>query len=172
MPAPSLRRSGSTASPGQRRFQITFGLITLFFAVDGLTYVVEPELAVRVFSGLNELLGGDHLAPPDVPPWRYGTTAGITTLAVMCALLQLDVRRFYALLGPVVFFKACNAVLYLGGYATTPLPVYLALAGLDVILCVAMVATARRARADLAAQEAHRSASVLVPASVVIGGDR
>jgi hypothetical protein len=140
------------APPAVRIFRITFALLTLHYGSLGLTYLVDPGQAVRAFSSVNEALGGVAFAPPDVAPWRFATVCGVTTLAVMTALLLVDLRRNYALVWPTTWFKGLNAALWFWYSGTTDgMPVF-ALAGvLDVLIVTVMILVARRAHGALTA---------------------
>lgn len=139
-----------SSRPGQRSFEVVFGLLTLHFASLAVTYLVAPESAVGQFSMANEWLGGVKFAPPEVTAWRYATVCGMATLAVMTFLMLVDVRRNFPLLGPAAFFKFLNAVLWFWYSATnSDVPVFVAAGVFDLVIVAVMVGVARRAYAGL-----------------------
>jgi hypothetical protein len=131
--------------------RVVYALLAVFYGGLGVSYLADPGRAVRTFSRLNQLLGGGPLPNIDVPPWRYVTAAGMTTLALMCLMVVVDLRRNHPVILPAVFFKALNAVLWFVWFGQSDLPVFLAAGILDVILVVLMVVVAHRAHPRLAA---------------------
>jgi hypothetical protein len=131
-----------------RTFEVVYTLLTLHFASLAVTYLVDPDSAVRQFSRANKWLGGERFAPPEVTAWRYATVCGMSTLAVMTFLMLVDLRQNYPLLVPAAFFKILNAVLWFWYSATNrDLPVFVAAGVFDLIIVIIMVWVARRAYA-------------------------
>jgi hypothetical protein len=130
-------------------FEVVFALLTLHFASLAVTYLVDPDYAVRQFSRANKWLGGAAFAPPEVTAWRYATICGMSTLAVMTFMMLVDLRRNYPLLVPASFFKILNAVLWFWYSATNrDLPVFVAAGIFDLAIVAIMVWVARRAYAS------------------------
>jgi hypothetical protein len=153
-----------------RNFQIVFLILTLNFAIPTLSYVFAPEVAVAQFSSINDLLGGVAYAwaeaEVDSRLWRYLGAANVATLALMCFLLQLNLRRFYAVLVPLTFMKALAATLWLAGFIAHPgYRIFLAAAILDFVTSAAFVIFARTARRQIEGMDD----GVLVPAPVDVG---
>jgi hypothetical protein len=135
-----------------RNFQLAFTVLTLNFAIPTLSYVFAPEVTQEQFAALNEFLGGAPYTFPEAQSrfWRYLGAANVATLAFMCALLQWDLRRKFAVLTPLVFMKATAATLWLAGFIATPeYPAFLAAAILDYVTSGAFVFFAVRARRDI-----------------------
>ena len=130
-------------------FQVVFAALTIFYGTLGISYLVDPAGSVSHFSSLDKLLGGAAIPNIDVPPWRYVSAIGMTTLALMCLMLLLDLRRNYPLLLPAAFFKTFNAALWFAYYGQTNLPVFLFAGCLDLVLVALMLEVARRARVRL-----------------------
>jgi len=64
--------------------------------------------------------------------WRYLGAANVMTLALMCFLMQWDLRKYRVLLFPLFFLKSYNATLFLFGYIAAPqYPAFLAVALFD-----------------------------------------
>ncbi|HEY7134206.1 MAG TPA: hypothetical protein VIB48_03995 [Acidimicrobiia bacterium] len=139
-------------APAYRVFQVVYALLTVQFAVLGVSYLADPGGAVHTFSTWNQHLGGIRLLAPDVPPWRYATAVGMTTLALMCLMALLDLRRNHPVVAPAAFFKAYNAVLWFW-YANHRMPVFVAAGVLDVVEAVVMVVVATAAYRTLRAAE-------------------
>jgi hypothetical protein len=134
-----------------RNFQIVFTLLTLNFLVPAITYVFAPHLVVEQFRGFGALLGGiaypldekSHL-------WRGLGASNVATLGLMCLLLQLNVRRFHAVLVPLVFMKGMMALFMLGCFFTVlPYRGFLAVSCWDALAVVLFLAFAPRARRAL-----------------------
>jgi hypothetical protein len=151
-PLPIGCTRGAVAPRHQLTFQVVFALLSLEFAGFGIAYLADPAGAVRGFSRGNRFLGGIHLVGPDVAPWRYVTAIGMITVALMCAMLLVDLGRNYTMIVPVAFFKAFNAALwvwYAARYGAGRLPVFYAAAVFDCLQDLAMVVVARLAYTEL-----------------------
>ncbi len=135
-----------------RDFQIVFTLLTLNFAIPAVSYVLAPQVATETFSRIGEILGGGPYRVPEHESrlWRYLGAGNVMTLAFMCALLQWDLRRYYPVLVPLTFLKACDATLLLSGYFATGYPAFVAAALFDYLTCAAFVFFARRGYAEIA----------------------
>ena len=135
-----------------RDFQIAYTLLTLNFVLPAISYAVAPETAMEQLTWLNALLGGAPYTFPEAASrvWRYLGAANVMTLGLMCALLQLDLKRFYPVLVPLTFLKAYNATLFLFGFFAAPqYKVLLAVALFDYLTSAAFVFFARRARGEI-----------------------
>lgn len=134
-----------------RDFQLVFTALTLNFALPAVSYVVAPEVAAEQISRINELLGGGPYTAPESASrvWRYLGAANVMTLALMCFLLQLDLRRYFVVLLPLTFLKAYNATLFLVGGLVTGAPALVAIAIFDYLTSAAFVFFSRRAHAEI-----------------------
>jgi len=145
-----------------RNFQVIYLVLTLNFVIPALSYTFAPELAIEQFLELNALIGGSVYSYPEAGSrvWRYLAAANVMTLGLSCFLLQLDLRRFYAVLVPLTFMKFYAATCWLVGWLQAPgYRFFLAAAVLDFVTCAAFVWFARRARAEIDG----RAPSLLVP---------
>lgn len=136
-----------------RDFQIVFTVLTLNFALPAMSYVVAPQMATRTISQVGEMLGGGPYTFPEEGSrlWRFLGAANVMTLALMCFLLQWNLRRYYATLLPLTFLKAYNASLFLADYLVgSHYPAFLAVAILDFVTSAAFVFFARRAHRAIA----------------------
>ncbi|MBI3185581.1 MAG: hypothetical protein HYZ28_25870 [Myxococcales bacterium] len=135
-----------------RDFQLVFTLLTANFFFPALSYVLTPEIAAEQMGRINELLGGVAIEFPEAGNrfWRYLGAANVMTLALMCLLLQLNLRRFYVVLWPLTFLKAYNATLFLFGFLAAPgFRALLAVAIFDYLTSAAFVFFARRAHREI-----------------------
>ncbi len=151
-----------------RAFQMVFAVLTLNFVLPALTYTFAPQAAIDQFLQVNALLGGSPYAFPEAASrvWRYLGAANVMTLGLMCALLQVNLRRFYPVLVPLTFMKSYAAALWWAGWIAAPeFRFFLGAAVLDTVTSAAFVFFARRAHADIA----NRDDSQLVPAPRLVG---
>jgi hypothetical protein len=137
-----LRSFFGQRCPAYRDFQVIFTILTLNFAIPSLSYLFAPAVAMDQFSQLNQLLGGPAYTKPELEShfWRYLGTANVMTLALMCFLLQWNLRKFYAVLVPLTFMKGTAATLWLVGFfANERVPAFLSGAILDYVTSAAFV---------------------------------
>lgn len=147
-----LKRFWNQPSARYRNFQIVFTILTLNFAVPTISYVFAPETAQEQFARLNELLGGSAYTFPEAQSrfWRYLGAANVATLALMCGLLQWNLRRNFPTLTPLIFMKSLAATLWLAGYLASPeYPAFLAAAALDFVTSALFAWFALRAHRDV-----------------------
>lgn len=135
-----------------RRFQLVFTFLTLNFLIPSVGYVLAPDAAMESFRRIGALLGaGAYSVAEQSIVWRTLGATNVATLGVMCLLLQLDVRRFYPVITPLVFMKGSTALLFLLHYLfVLPYPAFLAVAFWDGLAVLLMVRFAPRAHAALA----------------------
>ncbi len=157
-----MRAFWSQPSRAYRDFQIAFTILTLNFVIPAFGYSFAPASAMESFLAVNRWLGG---APYDFPEassrvWRYLAAANVMTLGFMCLLLQVNLRRFGAVVVPLTFMKAYAALSWWVGWALAPgLRFFLAAAVLDTVTCAAFVFFSGRAARDIAG----RADAELVP---------
>lgn len=157
-----LTRFWRQPSARYRNFQIAFTILTLNFAIPAISYIFAPESAQDQFVRLNELLGGEAYTFPEAQSrfWRYLGAANVATLALMCGLLQWNLRKNFPTLVPLIFMKSLAATLWLAGYVATPeYPAFLAAAALDYVTSALFAWFAIRARREVDALDDE----VLVP---------
>ncbi|MBS2013494.1 MAG: hypothetical protein JST00_11430 [Deltaproteobacteria bacterium] len=134
-----------------RAFQVVYTLILLNFFVPACSYIVAPAMTVDTLDRVNRALGGG--AYPFLESsrvWHMLGVGNVMTLAFMCGLLLLDLRRFFPVLPALAFLKAFSAVYATVIGATSPsAPVFLAIGVLDGSTTVAMIVFAVRGRRAL-----------------------
>lgn len=143
-----LQRFWTQPNREYRNFQIVFTVLTLNFAIPSLCYIVAPAAAIGQFIQLNQLTGGVEYTFPESASrlWRYLGTANVATLALMCALLQMNLRKNLAVLVPLTFMKGMAATLFLCAYLATPqYPVFLVASIFDFLTTASFQFFAKRA---------------------------
>jgi hypothetical protein len=135
-----------------RNFQIVFTILTLNFIIPATTYTLAPHVAIDQMLDVNRLLGGVEYTFPEAQSqvWRYLGASCVMTLGFCCLLLQLNLRRYYAVLVPLTFMKLFAATCWLVGWLRAPgYRFFLAAAVLDFVTSWAFVFFARRAHAEI-----------------------
>lgn len=133
-------------------FRVVFTLLTLNFLAPSLLYLFAPE---RALEQLRQGLALAHVQPYPIETeqgliWRTLAGTNVLTLAFMCFLLLIDVRRFYVVLVPLVFLKATTAIAYLALYFTTLRhPLFLGVFVWDCVAVFCFLYFAPRARSAL-----------------------
>ena len=133
-----------------RAFQVVYTILVLNFAIPAISYMTAPELTLQTLDHVNRALGGG--AYPFVESgqvWHMLAVGNVMTLAFMCGLLLLDVRRFYPVLPALAFLKAYSALYSAWIGVHYGCPVFLAIFALDGTTTVAMIFFAQRARRAL-----------------------
>ncbi|MCB9640490.1 MAG: hypothetical protein H6728_06215 [Myxococcales bacterium] len=129
-----FKRFWQQPSKPYRNFQLMFTLLTLNFFIPAISYALAPEIVASEFQRINQTLGGALYNFPEASSrvWRYLGAANVMTLALMCFLMQWDLRKYRVVLFPLFFLKSYNATLYLFGYFAAPqYPAFLAVALFD-----------------------------------------
>jgi hypothetical protein len=134
-------------------FRIVYAVLTMNFVLPAISYMVAPELTLRTLDDVNRALGGG--AYPFVEAgqvWHMLAVGNVMTLGWMCALLFVNLRRFYPILPALAFLKAFSALYSAWIGARTGTPVFLAIGVLDGTTTLAMIFFAVRAKRALDGQ--------------------
>lgn len=91
-----------------RNFQLVFTVLTLNFVIPAVSYLVAPDVALKSVHDLSALFGVPYTACEDGHFWRFLAFSDVMTLGFICLLLQLNIRRWYPALLPLMFLKACS----------------------------------------------------------------
>jgi len=111
------RRFWNQPNKAFRNFQLVFTFLTLHFFFPSLTYYFSPQTAIGQLKGMGNLIGaGAYPFAEDGYVWRILGAGNVLTIAFMCFLLQLNVRRFYLVLLPLCVLKASASFGFLGAY--------------------------------------------------------
>lgn len=130
----------------ERAFRIVYAILVLNFAIPAVSYMTSPELTLAMLDRINRALGGGPY--PFVESgrlWHMLGVGNVMTLAFMCALLLVDLRRFHPILPALAFLKAFSAVYAAWIGVRHACPAFLAIFVLDGTTTFAMVYFARRA---------------------------
>ncbi len=152
-----VARFWNQPNPSVRNFQLVYTFLTLNFFFPALTYLFDPAQAIGQFEFLGSIFGQptyDYKAQELGFVWRVLASGNVMTLAFMCFLLQWDVRKYYAVLVPLVFLKAYSSFAFLGVYVAAYRyhPFFLVFL-YDGLTFAAMIYFAKKAKESLAATE-------------------
>jgi hypothetical protein len=130
------------------QFRIVYALLAANFILPAISYAANPALALRTLHVLNVALGGGAIVETG-HVWHMLAVGNVMTLGFMCALMAVDLRRYYPVLPALAFLKGFSAVysLFLG--ATEHVPVFFLVFLLDGATTAAMIFFARRAHRAL-----------------------
>lgn len=132
------------------QFQLVYAVLVANFFIPSVSYIVAPQIAVAQLGRLNAQLGGGPLpAPESGHLWHMLAVGNVMTLAFLCALLLVDLRRFYAVLPGLAFLKGFSSLYSLAIGVANGIPAFLAVFVLDGVTTAAMVFFARRAHRAL-----------------------
>lgn len=134
-------------------FRAVYLVLAIQFFLPAISYIVAPATTYATLDQVNRLLGGGPYTPVESGQlWHMLGTGNVFTLAFMCGLLAVDLKRFYPTLPALVFLKGFSACYALCLGAAHHLPVFYAVFALDGLTSVAMWFFATRAYRALAAQ--------------------
>lgn len=137
-----------------RDFQVVYTALTLNFLLPSIVYALDPAGVIRQFERIGALFGGGEYTLSTGEAgyvWRILAVGNVLSLAFMCALLQFDLRRFYAVRVPLVFMKSLAALGFLAVYLLAyRYPAFLVIFLYDSLTVLLMLYFAVRARRSLA----------------------
>ena len=137
-----------------RDFQVVFTILTLNFFTPSVAYLFAPEVAYGQLDQLCNTLGWDLMSAAERGSefWRFLGFSNVFALGFMCLLLQLNLRRWYPVLLPLLVLKGGSVVgaawLFLFGSGH---PFFALAVGFDGVTMAAMIFFASRAHAALPA---------------------
>lgn len=128
-----------------------YAVLTLNFWIPVCVYILDPQAAVASFGDIGTALGfGPYGHTEDSVLWYVLGVANVSTLGFCCALLWWDVRRWFAVLVPLVWLKGWASLGFLVYFAVVePWPSYLAASVFDGLTVVTMIASAVAAKREL-----------------------
>ena len=157
-----LKRFWSQPNKRYRNFVIVYALLALNFIIPAFTYYFDPDGAVSSFYSIGELFDSKQLATEDSYIWWILGAGNVMTLGVMCALLLINVLRFYPILPALVTLKGLSSLGFLVVFIAGPHnPTFLGAALLDGVTVFLMLWFAIRAN-----RSTDRDPSGLVPRPV------
>jgi hypothetical protein len=128
------------------QFRVVYAFLTLNFILPAISYVVSPGTAVDTVQKINAALGGPAWPVESGQMWHMLAVGNVMTLGVMCAMLLVDLRRFYPILPALAFLKGFSSLYSLALGFTHGLPGFFAIFLLDGVTTAAMIFFATRAR--------------------------
>jgi hypothetical protein len=133
-----------------RAFQIVYTILVLNFLIPAISYMVRPALVLANVDQINRVLGGGPYPLVESGQlWHMLAVGNVMTLAFLCALLLVDLRRFWPALPALAFLKGYSSLYSLWIAAAHHLPVFYAVFALDGVTTLAMVFFATRAHRAL-----------------------
>ncbi len=107
-----LRAFLSQPTSPYRNFQVVFTVLTLNFLTPAAVYLLAPDLAYGELDRLCSILGWEAMTGPEQGSefWRFLGFSNVFALAFMCFLLQVNLRRWYPVLLPLLVLKGGSVV--------------------------------------------------------------
>ncbi len=157
-----LKRFWTQPNKRYRNFVIVYTLLALNFILPAFSYYIDPDAAVSSFYSIGELFDYKPSATEDSYIWWILGAGNVMTLGVMCALILVNVRRFYAILPALVCLKGLSSLGFLIVYIAGPHnPTFMGAALLDGVSVLLMLWFAIRANRSI-----DRDPTELVPQPV------
>ena len=95
-----------------RNFQLVYTLLTLNFFTPAAVYLFAPEAAYAALDMLCSMLGWSSMSGAERTSefWRFLGFSNVFSLGFMCLLLQVNLRRWYPVLVPLLVLKGGSVV--------------------------------------------------------------
>jgi hypothetical protein len=135
--------------------RLVFALLALNFLVPAVSYIVDPATAEQTLATINQALGGAAMPAESGHLWHMLAVGNVMTLGFLCALLLVDLERFWPALPGLCFLKGFSAFYSLALGLAHDMPGFLAVFVLDGTSTVAMWFFASRAHRALQALPAE-----------------
>ncbi|MBW1881681.1 MAG: hypothetical protein JRJ84_25255 [Deltaproteobacteria bacterium] len=127
-------------------FHVVYTVLALNFIIPVLFYVFDGAGTIENWAWLGEFLGGDPYGhTEDSVLWRVLGIANVATLGFCCVLLQLDLKKWFPVLTPLVFLKGSASFGFLVAFLLEGYPQFLAAFLFDGVTVAAMLFFAIRA---------------------------
>ena len=134
----------------KKYFHIVYTILALNFFIPVISYAVDPSQMVTQFIGISEFFGvTGYPHSEDSVLWRVLAIANVTTLGFLCVLLQVNLKKWYLCLVPLVFLKGMASLGFLVAYIIEPYPSYLAACLFDALTVGLMWFFASRAYREI-----------------------
>lgn len=145
-----------------RNFQIVYTILTLNFAIPAFTYYTDRDGTIERARKIARLLGSSDFPESERSHiWWILGSGNVATLAFMCFLLQVNLRKYRAVLPALLFLKAASSIGYGALFVRTGNRFFAAASSLDAVTTAAMAYFATAAYNEIEASDAR-----LVPAPV------
>jgi hypothetical protein len=136
----------------QIAFRVVYTFLVLNFFIPAVSYIAAPQMTIQTVDQVNRLLGGGPYLPVESGHlWHMLGVGNVFTLAFMCFLLLIDLKRWYSILPSLMFLKGFSSLYSLCIGAANGLPVFYGVFLLDGVTTLAMWFFATRARRELGA---------------------
>ena len=133
----------------KRAFHLVYTVLALNFILPTMVYIFDPTTAVGQFAGLSEMFGVQYVHSEDSMFWRVLAIANVATLGFCCVLLQVDLKKWFPVLTPLVFLKSMASAGFGIAFLFEPMPTYLAAFLFDGVTVLAMLFFAIAAKREL-----------------------
>lgn len=134
----------------KKAFHIVYTLLALNFIIPVITYAVAPSIAVGQFADIGKLFGITYTHTEDSVLWWVLAIANVSTLGFCCLLLQVNLKKYYVCLIPLIFLKSMASLGFLTVYIfVEQFPAYLAAFLFDGITVFLMWFFATRAYKEI-----------------------
>ena len=134
----------------KKAFHVVYTILALNFLIPVIMYAVSPHESLVQFTNIGAALGSlSYPHSEDSVLWRVLAIANVTTLGFCCILLQVNLKKWYPCLIPLVFLKGMAALGFLVAYFFEPYRGYLAGTALDSLTVAAMWFFATRAYKEI-----------------------
>src|SRR5579863_84234 len=118
----------------KKAFHVVYTILALNFFIPVIFYAINPHGTIEQFTAMGTFLGSPvYPHSEDSVMWRVLAIANVTTLGFCCVLLQVDLKRWFPCLIPLVFLKSMAALGYLIAFLFEPYRGYLAGTALDAV---------------------------------------
>jgi hypothetical protein len=130
-------------------FRAVYGFLALQFFFPAASYLIAPEATYHTMDTVNRMLGGGAYPPETGHLWHMLAVGNVFTLAFLCGMLVLDLRRYYPALPALLFLKGFSALYAAGIAAFDGIPFFWTVFLLDGSTVLAMWFFATRAHREL-----------------------
>ena len=121
-------------------FHVVYTYLAIQFFVTTLAYTFAPATSLAQYVRLGAIMGGvPYGHTEDSVLWRVLALANVTTLAFGCAFIQLDLRRWWGALPPLLVLKGTATIGFLVAWLAEPFPGHLAGFAVDAVTVMADV---------------------------------
>lgn len=155
-----MRRFWTQPRKDYRNFQIVYSLLAAQSLALAAGFLWAPDFIVDGFVRLGSWMGGEYYPLYERSYlWRMLAAAQVMTPGFICLFLQLDVKRHWAALYPLIFMRVITAAAYLAVFAAVlTFPAFFVVAVWDIAACFILIYFARAGR-----RAAHEDHAALVP---------
>lgn len=105
-----LRRFWRQPNRAYRNFVVIYTILVLNFLIPAASYYIDRDAATTSFYRIGSLFGAERAASEDSYIWWILGAGNVLTLAVMCAMLLVNLRRFYPILPALVALKGFSSI--------------------------------------------------------------